>query len=69
VFFVLYAICRLVFLNNLVIALVSLSIYVNVAHFRFVSGVVTLTSSGSPVGIATGYDLEGRGVGVRVPVG
>jgi hypothetical protein len=40
VFFVLKAICVLVFLNNSVIALVFLPIYVNVAHFRVASGVV-----------------------------
>jgi hypothetical protein len=35
VFFVLYAIRMFVFLNNLVMVLVSLPIYVKVAHFCF----------------------------------
>jgi hypothetical protein len=35
VLLVLYAMCKLVFLNNLAIALVRLPIYVNVIHFLF----------------------------------
>jgi hypothetical protein len=35
VLFVLYTVCKLVYLNNFVIALVSLPTYVNVAHFCF----------------------------------
>jgi hypothetical protein len=35
VFFVLYAIRMFVFLNHLVMVLVSLPMYVNVAHFCF----------------------------------
>jgi hypothetical protein len=30
---------------------------------------ITGDSQDSPVGIATGYVLDGRGIGVRVPVG
>jgi hypothetical protein len=44
VFFVLYAMCMLVFLNKLVMLRVSVPMYVNVANFCFcgVSGVLLL---------------------------
>jgi hypothetical protein len=53
VFFVLYAMCMLVFLNKFVMMRVSVPMYVNVANFCFcgVSGVYFPQEQGSPMSI------------------
>jgi hypothetical protein len=40
----------------------------NIYYFELFVVLLLLYSRDSAVGIATGYELEGRGVGVRVPV-